>query len=191
MVFKNKKESLSNIAFYGLLVLCVGVVFLIKIGSSGAPVSIFGVSFHNVLTSSMEDSIPKGSLVITYQVDPKKLNIGDDITYMRNEKVSVTHRIVGIIEKYGNMNERAFETQGTMNQEPDTYPVPAVNVVGKVVFHSYTLGVITQFLKQYWIYIVVILGLLYALVKSLKSVLKKEIEQEEEDSCEDKKIAKS
>lgn len=189
MVFKNKKAWLKNIGFYGFLVLCVSVIFLIRVGNSGAPISIFGVSFHNVLTSSMEDTIPQGSLVITYRVDPKDLQIGDDITYMRSEKVSITHRIVGIIERYEDTGERAFETKGTMNKEQDTYPVPAVNVVGKVVFHNHTLGVITQILKQYWIYIVIMIGLLYGLVLSIKNIFKQDEEEgsnENDDTVEEK-----
>ena len=66
---------------------------------------------------------------------PNTLQIGDDITYMANQTTSVTHRIVGIMENYENTGQRAFEAQGVMNSEPDRQPVPAVNVVGKVVYH--------------------------------------------------------
>ena len=47
----------------------------------------------------------------------------------------IRDRIVGIIENYENTGQRAFTTQGIMNAQPDKQPVPAVNVVGKVVFH--------------------------------------------------------
>ena len=109
----------------------------VRTTSDGAPRSLAGYSGMIVLTESMQSEIPKGSLVIAQQVDPETLQIGDDITYMANQTTSVTHRIVGINENYENTGQRAFQTQGIMNDQPDSQPVPAVNVVGKVVFHSY------------------------------------------------------
>ena len=125
-----------------------------------------------VLTESMQSEIPKGSLVIAKQVDPNTLQIGDDITYMANQTTSVTHRIVGINENYENTGQRAFQTQGIMNDQPDSQPVPAVNVVGKVVFHSETLGVVASFIGSYWPLLLFALAVVFVLIYVLGRIFK-------------------
>ena len=158
---------LGEAVFYLVLVVVIVGAFLIKSNSGGRPTLIAGFSGFTVLTSSMEDTIPKGSLVITKAVDPKNLKIGDDITYMSGATSTITHRIIEIRENYMDSNIRAFITKGTMNKNPDKNPVVAANVVGKVVFHSKVLGAIAAFLSKNWpivLFIMVILvGLFYVL----------------------------
>ena len=129
-----------------------------------------GFSMFTVLTGSMQDEIPQGSLVITQQTDPRELKIGDDVTYLSSPTTTVTHRIVGIIENYNNTGQRAFETQGIMNAKPDEQPVPAGNVVGKVIFHSYALGRAFTVLSEHWLVFLILLVLTVALIKTLKIV---------------------
>ncbi len=152
---KSKKTGragkiLGEIAFYGALLLLLLAALFIRTTGDGSSRSFAGYSGMLVLTESMESEIPKGSLVIAKQVDPGTLQIGDDITYMANQTTSVTHRIVGILENYQGSGQRAFETQGLMNAQPDKQPVPAVNVVGKVIFHSQALGIIARFIGDHW-----------------------------------------
>ena len=125
----------------------------------------------------MQAEIPKGSLVIAQQVDPKTLQIGDDITFMANPTTTVTHRIIGIIEDYEDTGQRAFQTQGIMNDEPDAQPVPAVNVVGKVIFHSEVLGQIAGFMGQYWLFILFAAAVVIGLTVILKRIYQKEPKQ--------------
>lgn len=166
---KKKKGLFWDIVFYAALIVLVLGVLLVKSGGNGAPVSVFGFSIHTVLSSSMQDEIPKDSLVLTRQVDPVSLQIGDDITYMKDETTSVTHRIVGIIEDYDGSGQRAFETQGIMNKEKDRLPVPAANVVGKVIFHSLVLGRIMSFLSQFWYLLILFLLLFTGLIWAVRS----------------------
>lgn len=166
---KEKKGIFWDVVFYvALIVLVLGVLF-VKSGSGGAPVSIAGFSIHTVLTGSMQDEIPQGSLVLARQVDPAALQIGDDITYMKDETNTVTHRIVGIIENFEDTGQRAFETQGIMNKAPDKLPVPAANVVGKIVFHNYPLGVAMSFLSQHWHLLLLFLLLFIGLFGAIRS----------------------
>ena len=119
----------SSILFYGFLVfLIVGAFFI----SRGDKKPVFGYSFANVLTWSMEPDIPQGSLIIVKRIDPNAIQIGDDITYMKDAAASVTHRVIGIVENYGGSGARGFETQGINNETPDFEIVPAGNVAGVV-----------------------------------------------------------
>lgn len=172
---KKKKVALAGeIFFYTVLIGLILVAFLIRSGSSGRPISIAGYSAFTVLTSSMESEIPKGSLVITKSVKPDELVIGDDITYMSGPTSTITHRIIGITEKYLDTNERAFETKGIMNAEPDKKPVPAVNVVGKVVFHSEAFGKVAKFASDNWPFLLFVLIIVIALFTILKKVFKED-----------------
>ena len=132
---KKKKAFLwGDLLFYGVLIaLIAGVVLLSGSGKQG-PRSFGGFTMQTVLTSSMESEFPKGSLVISRHTDPNTLQIGDDITFMASETTTISHRIIGIVENYADTGQRAFQTQGVMNAAPDSELVPAVNVVGKVIF---------------------------------------------------------
>ena len=156
---KSLKSLVGDVVFYCALIVVVAVVLIFRSKGEG-PTTFAGYSAFTVLSSSMQDEIPKGSLIITKRVDPNTLEIGDDITYMRDASSTVTHRIVGIMENYNETGQRAFRTQGIMNAEPDSTPVVAVNVVGRVVFHSLILGQIVEFISAYW-YLAVLFVLLF------------------------------
>ena len=106
---------IGNVLFYGVMLALVVGVFVLRSGSGGAPVSFAGYTAQIVLTSSMEEVIPKGSLVISKQVDSSTLQIGDDITYLVSQTTTITHRIIGITERYEDTGQRGFQTQGVMN----------------------------------------------------------------------------
>ena len=165
-------KIIGECVFYGLLLLLILSAVFVRTTSDGSPRSLAGYSGMIVLTESMQSEIPKGSLVITKTVDPQSLQIGDDITYMANQTTSVTHRIIGIIENYENTGQRAFQTQGIMNDQPDSQPVPAVNVVGKVVFHSETLGVVASFIGSCWPLLLFALAVVFVLIYVLGRIFK-------------------
>lgn len=171
---KKKKSLFGDLLFYGVLIaLIVGTVILTGNGEQG-PRSFAGFTAQTVLTSSMEDVYPKGALVVSRRTDPNTLEIGDDITFMTSETTTITHRIIGIVENYADTGQRAFQTQGVMNQAPDSQLVPAVNVVGKVVFHSYAAGKVVNFLKSSWPLLLFFLVLLAVLVRVLRYIYRKD-----------------
>lgn len=186
---KKRKRSISfgDVAFYLALIAVVVAVFFFA-GDKSGPKSFAGYSAFTVLSGSMESEIPKGSLVITKQVDPSQLQIGDDITYLSNPTTTITHRIVGIMENYADTGERAFTTQGVMNSTPDKQPVPAVNVVGKVIYHSLTLGQAASFLKEHWLLLLVLTVLLFSLIHALKVALGKD--DTDAEKCIEKPVRK-
>lgn len=164
----NALSIITNIVFYALIISLVFGAFLIRSSKNGRPWMVGGYSAMTVLTSSMEDVYPKGSLIITKSVDPDKLKIGDDITYMTNETTSITHRIIGITENYLDTNERGFETQGVMNDKPDKEIVSAGNVVGRVIFCSKTLGDIATFIAKNWPFLLFFVFVIVILLAFLK-----------------------
>ncbi len=174
------KGILGDLLFYAALAAFVLGVFLFQSSREGAPTTFMGFSAMRVLTSSMEREIPQGSLIITQHVDPKTLEVGDDITYLSGLNATITHRIVAITENYSGSGQRAFTTQGIMNESPDSLLVPEANVVGKVIFHSLALGKFLYFVRQYWMWLLALAVLFVGLCRSLRVVFSESKKEREE-----------
>ncbi len=168
------KNVVSDLIFYGILISLVVAALTISGKSEAGPRMFGGYSALVVLTGSMEEVIPKGSLVVTKKVDPLELKVGDDITYMVSENTSVTHRIIEIQEDYLGTGERAFRTQGVMNKEPDMNPVAAVNVVGKVIYHNKALGTVVNYGQDNWPLIIFFICIFLFFVKTVDFILRKD-----------------
>lgn len=170
---KGKGSVLSDILFYITIAIVIVCGTMYGGLSSGAPKSFAGYSVFTVLTSSMQREIPKDSLVITKVTEPSELRVGDDITYLVNPTTTVTHRIVGIVENYENTGQRAFQTKGIMNDVADKDPVPAANVVGRVIYHNHTLGKIATFVTDNIVPLIIFLVLFIIFFAVFKKVLQK------------------
>lgn len=157
----------------------VVAVVAISGGNGKGPRVFGGYSAFVVLTGSMEEVIPKGSLVITRSADPSELQVGDDITFMVSESTTVTHRIIEIEEEYLTTGERAFYTQGVMNSEPDAAPVAAVNVVGKVIWHNQILGTIISYGQDNWPLLIFFIAVFLVFIKLVEIILRKDEPKEQ------------
>ena len=157
---------------YLFMALVVGMVFLMNTGE-GPPRNIAGFSGFTVLTSSMERYIPQGSFILTQVTDPGELEIGDDITFIIDQNTVVTHRIIDIEENFQGSGQRAFQTQGTENLIPDQDMVFPENIVGRVVFHNFTLGRTINFIQGNILMIGIMGVLLIALSFTLRMMSKK------------------
>lgn len=158
------KKAAGNVLFYLALALALVAAVFIRTARKGAPVRIAGYSGMLVLSESMQDVIPKGSFILTKHVEPEELQIGDDITFMVNPTTSVTHRIVDIRPQAG--GTPIIRTQGVNNPTADT-PVAVENIVGKVVYHSLTLGLLAKGVGDNWPLLLFLLAVWTALGKVL------------------------
>ncbi|MBO5449601.1 MAG: signal peptidase I [Ruminococcus sp.] len=106
------------------------VVLIIALAAVLVSKLVFGVEMKAVLTGSMEPELPVGSLLIISPAEYEDINIGDDITFVRDKNLTlVTHRV---IEK--DDETQKITTQGIANNSADK-PTSYGNVVGKVAFH--------------------------------------------------------
>ena len=121
-----KRYSLKIIS--GML---IGLAILVVVFSA---LTSSKYSFFTFLTSSMQAEIPKGSLILVQQTDPQSLVKGDNITFMRDWRTSVTHKIEEVYENYPNNGSIGFQTKGTSNANPDRDIVFEENIIGKVIF---------------------------------------------------------
>ena len=65
----------------------------------------------------------------------EELQIGDVITYINSQGISVTHQIVSEIENYNDTGSRAFYTKGTENAAVDEEAVTHDMIKGKVMIY--------------------------------------------------------
>jgi len=156
LIVKKKRgllKKVSAILFAGaLLALLLSVVAASK------------YTFFNVMTSSMQDEIPKGALILVHSIDPQELEIGDNITFMRDWRTSVTHKIVGIEENHFTDGARGFITKGVNNAKNDERIVHADDIVGIVVFTMPVMGAVLHTLAANIYIIVAVFGLFAAVL---------------------------
>ena len=144
----------SALARASYILLCLAVLIALF-----AVVTSSKYSFFNVLTSSMQGEIPKGSLILVHQTDPQELEVGDNITFMRGWKTSITHKIEEIYENYQTSGARGFQTKGVNNMNADTEIVHEDNVVGKVVFVIPSVGAAVTMVITHSYVMFIIIGL--------------------------------
>lgn len=99
---------------------------------------LFGTGSYTVLTGSMSPSMPPGSLIVTKDVEPEELRIGDAITYQirSGEAAVITHRIIA---RTSSSDGVTFTTQGDASPSPDAEQVRPEQVRG-VVWYAVPLA---------------------------------------------------
>ena len=164
---KRRLSRIGGFCFYAVLIAAVLAVYFFYSATGAAPRTLFGYGVFRVLTSSMQGEIPQGSFVIIKQVEANMLAVGDNITFLKEGNTTVTHKIIALYKHYGAEGQPAFQTQGVENSFPDEEIVLAANVIGKVVFHSATLGNAVNFMRDYAPFILVFAVLISGLISAL------------------------
>lgn len=146
---KTEEKSRIGAGWVISLVLCIifGVVLVLNmiiivkgVVNPDTPPSICGVTPLVVQSGSMsgtaEDHIEVGDLIFVTKADTGELEVGDVISFMKNEVV-ITHRIIQI--DTGDDGGRLFTTKGDANNVEDDSQVTEDEVVG--VYRSRIGGV--------------------------------------------------
>ena len=167
---KHRHFSIKSFLYYGLLIAIVVMAYFVGNTTKNQPRTVFGYSVFTVLTGSMRSEIPEGSLIITKYTDPNQIQVGDDITYLREDLSTVTHRVVEIYENYNNSGVRGFRTKGIDNPMVDTFIIHPNNILGVVVFHVAGVGAFLVYVQQNPLLIVLIGIILIALVYTIRYI---------------------
>ena len=99
-----------------------------------------GIKNYLVASGSMEPTIPIGSMIYSKEVNPVNLKEGDIVVFLKAEEdnVPITHRVLDNDE-----DAKTLITKGDHNVNSDPMPVLYNNVIGKVIWHTPALGVLT------------------------------------------------
>lgn len=96
-----------------------------------------------VATGSMEPNISVGDMVICAQAGGEDLEVGDVMVFYRDGEI-VVHRIVGIAEE---TTGPVYTTRGDANNADDADPVPAEDVIGRVILVVPKLGRLSLWMR--------------------------------------------
>lgn len=127
----NKKILKNTFYGIGILILLLVISFNLMFKRSTEVRFIFGYSFLDVLSGSMQPTIDSGDLIIIRDANIEDIEEGNIITYEANNSY-VTHRVVDIHKAEG----RTYViTKGDDNETNDTRPIQAEDLVG--VYHTH------------------------------------------------------
>jgi signal peptidase I len=148
MTTKKIMKITSNIVTTLLFLVLLFMIFVvISSKASGGEPQFLGYQLKTVLSGSMEPTFKTGSVIAVKPVeDAGSLKEGDVVTYLQSDNAIVTHRIMEVIN---NGENKMFQTKGDNNQDYDTQPVLAQNVIAKYTgFTIPFLGYFIDFAKS-------------------------------------------
>ena len=134
----NKSKKYLNIISKVLVVIMV-VIAVALVG-----VRLIGMKTFVVLSGSMEPAYHVGSLIYVKDTPPEEIEVGDPITFVLDENLTVaTHRVVEIDKE-----KQEFTTKGDANEYEDGKPVYFKNLVGKPVFTIPKVGYFVNYIQN-------------------------------------------
>jgi signal peptidase I len=138
------KKLISTITSFILIVLVVtlGYIFISSKINGGDP-TIFGYQLKVVLSGSMEPEFDRGSVIaVKPGGDMTLFEKGDVITFMRDEKTYITHRVLDVIK---DGDQVFYTTKGDNNEDADSEKVWSGQVVGE--YNGFTVPYIGYFVN--------------------------------------------
>ena len=199
IVIKKVAKIVLKILYQILVIICLivaAVIILQKVTASNK--SIAGYRIFRVITGSMEPEYDIGQVVISKEVDPNSIKVGDDIVYLGtygeySGKI-IMHSVVGIDkDANGNLN---FHAKGLHSSSVEDPQIKDSQIYGVVKFKSKILTILyklaTNIYSLFVIVLVLALNVFIAFrksgeedVKQLEEVANIEYEEEQEEFEDD------
>lgn len=131
-----------QLALHALSVATLGVVLAVTLPS------FFGYHSLTVVSGSMGDALPIGSIAVTKPVAADAIRVGDVITFSRpGASLPVLHRVVSITHDGG---QRVAMTKGDANGSEDALPLVLLGTGEVVQYHVPLLGYVLVFIQSLW-----------------------------------------
>lgn len=153
----------------GMALLIMPIILLtytIAVRAAGKTPTVFGYSFSIVVTPSMEDVLPVGSVLLSREIQPdEELAVGDIITYHGTVGSYAGKRITHRVERVetDNAGEEVIITKGTNNLEEDP-PIRREQVECVLVMSVLQLGWLYQLLSKPFGFAIVIVVPILAII---------------------------
>lgn len=184
---KNNKilKIIGNI-IYTIIFIIVLFILIIAIlqRTTNNEITLFGYRIFVVATGSMVPEYEVGDVLVSKEVDPATIQVGDDIVYEGKEgsfkdKI-VTHQVI-MIEKE-NENYR-IQTKGIANTKADP-EITQNEVIGKVIYKMGVLSLLQRAMSNNYVFYFVVFVPIVLL--TFRQVLKSRLDDEEEDDDDEK-----
>lgn len=178
-LIENIKLVLSMIIIGGLLLYIATVLFM-----PDMTIKIFRFQPYIVVTESMEPVFNVNDMVVVSTFDIDEAQVGDVITFKADidyngTKEIVTHYIYEI-DRTGSepiiRTHRHFEEGETIT--PDTWRIPADDVIGAATFHVPYVGYLIGFVKSPYGIVVILINTI--VIGGIVSINKKIAKRDEE-----------
>ena len=170
-----------------IVIMTIGITIIYKSYSEPNRIpSVFGWKPFIVLSSSMEDTIMPGDLILTKEIDALELKEGDVISFRTNKYTVITHRIINIVDEEG---ERKYYTKGDNNDLADSDPVSDDQIEGIYRYRIPELGKIALNLqKPIGIVICIALPLIIVLIAQFADYKRQAKEKEKKQKDLEEKV---
>lgn len=179
---KNNKilKIIGNI-IYTIIFIIVLFILIIAIlqRTTNNEITLFGYRIFVVATGSMIPEYEVGDVLVSKEVDPATIQVGDDIVYEGKEgsfkdKI-VTHQVI-MIEKE-NENYR-IQTKGIANTKADP-EITQNEVIGKVIYKMGVLSLLQRAMSNNYVFYFVVFVPIVLL--TFRQVLKSRLDDEDDD----------
>ena len=140
-------KIIAGILWWSLTAIVVIVIFTIMSAKlKGEVPYFFGYSVMNIVSGSMEDTIPEGSYILVKKTDPEEIRKGDIICFYSDDPAIKgypnTHTVVE--DPIQGENGLEFVTKGDANPLKDTETAKGDKLIGRYVTN---LNLLTSFSK--------------------------------------------
>lgn len=110
----SQKKIMKVVSSLTFIIICCFLlktwVDVMSAKANGEVPTVLGFQIYEVQTGSMDPTLPVKSLILSKKVDaPEDLSIGDIITFINSEGITVTHRIIDVIDTNGQIG---YQTKG-------------------------------------------------------------------------------
>ena len=182
MEIKNSKAYKIVAAIVQIMFVIVLVGFIIVVclqRFSDNKISFFNYRMFTVISGSMEPKYKIGDVLISKEVDPATIKVGDSVSYLGTDgdfkdKV-ITHEVVSI--KTGEDGKYLFQTKGIANLFEDP-TISESQLYGVVIYRSVILSIIYRIVgTTIGFYLFIILPLLFIIGSEILSTM---LEKEDE-----------
>ena len=167
-ILDNKVIKIIGKIIYVLLYIIILVTLLVVLTQrfSNNNFTIVGFRIFNVATGSMVPEYNVGDILISKEIDPNELQVGDNIVY-QGEKQDFKGKIVThkIIEKREENGKLFFTTKGIANEEADP-EISEDQIYGKIVYKTIILSFISKIINNiYAFYFLIIIPIAIIICK--------------------------
>jgi signal peptidase len=182
MEIKNSKayKIVATIAQIMFVVILVGFIIVVCLQRfSDNKISFFNYRMFTVISGSMEPKYKIGDVLISKEVDPSTIKVGDAVSYLGTagdfkDKV-ITHEVVSI--KTDEDGKYLFQTKGLANLFEDP-TISESQIYGVVIYRSIILSIIYRIVgTTIGFYLFIILPLLFIIGSEILSTM---LEKEDE-----------
>ena len=186
-------KTIWNILYTLMFILVVlMLIVVIMQRATNNNITIGGIRMFSVATGSMVPVYNVGDVLISKEIEPEKINVGDDIVYQGKDgsykgKV-ITHRVKSI-EKQEDGSYKII-TQGVANNAQD----PEINntqVYGKIICKLRILSFLGKITRNiYTFYFIIFIPVTLLIYKNVKNIINMGNEEEENDGEDSKDTEK-